>query len=98
MKELLFMGEPDAREAFRGRIYAAEDPHERDRRAFLENLADGGVLDCEAFDTWTQALAARGWISSTLVPHPDVAGAKAKLWTLTDYGRAEWARVKEQEQ
>lgn len=94
MRDLTFMGE-DQPEAFRCRIYTGDDPLEKQRRGFLTALENGGVIDCEAYDVWIESLDARGWLTSELEPHPEVSGAKAKRWRLSDVGREAWGKIKE---
>ena len=86
------IGEP---EVVRCRIYgAAEDHDERARLDFVRQLAGPGVIDCPAIDPWVAALQARGWLpeAPALEPNPEGEG-KIGRWTLTDKGRAEFARL-----
>ncbi len=86
------VGEP---ETFRCRIYGGEDDAERERAAFLDQLAGAGVIDCPAIDPWVAALQGRGWLPATpaLEPNPEGEG-KIGRWTLTDKGRAELAQIR----
>lgn len=93
---LLFMG-LDEPETFRARIYVGDDTQDQHRRGFMAALANDGVLECDAYDVWIEALDGRGWVKSEMVPHPEVDGAKARKWTLNDVGRAEWKRIQEEE-
>lgn len=83
-------------EPFRCRIYGDVSDDDRERAAFIERLGGDGVLDAPAWDTWIDALDARGWIVGELEPNQDGPG-RVKRWRLTEYGRAEWAQIKAQQ-
>lgn len=84
------MGQSGTPEAFRCRIYDTEDSDEAARVAFVERLADDGVIDCPAYDAWVAVLQARGWLppQPELELNPDGPG-KIGRWKLTEAGRAE---------
>lgn len=92
MKELRFMGRGDP-EPFRCRIYGDVSDDDKARAAFVERLGTVGVIDAPAWDTWIDALDAAGWLHGSLEPNPEGDGY-IKRWTLSDYGRAEWAQLK----
>lgn len=93
---LLFMGDENFEETFRARVYLAEDERHRRRVAFVESLANEGVIDCPAYDGWIGALRDRGWLDERPVLEPISRSNRLchGRWKLNDKGRAEWAAMK----
>lgn len=81
---------------FRARVYLAEDERHRRRVAFVESLANEGVIDCPAYDGWIGALRDRGWLDERPVLEPISRSNRLchGRWKLNDKGRAEWAAMK----
>lgn len=96
---LLFMGDENFEETFRARVYIAEDEQHRRRRAFVEELATNGVIDCPAYDRWVRALQSRGWLDEkpVLEPFGDGTTRCHGRWKLNAKGRTEWAAMKAKE-
>ena len=94
MTQLRFMGQDDPEEV-RCRVYDGSDDQEAARRAFLENLAGPGVIDCPAYDPWVAALQEREWLprAPDLEPNPDGPGRIGR-WRLTAKGLREWQASK----
>lgn len=88
MEKLKFMRR-GAVESVRCRVYGGEVDRSR-QRAFVNELARDGVLDCPAYDKWVSALQERGWLppEPELEPNPAGPGMVGR-WRLTSEGRAE---------